>query len=110
LVDARSPGEFDGKVPGREISRPGHIPGAVSVDWIRNLTVEPRQFKSSPKLARIYRKAGATPDKEIIVYCRTGMRASHDYFVLRLLGYQKVRLYDGSYVEWSADTTLPVAR
>ena len=110
LVDARSPGEFDGKVPGREISRPGHIPGAVSVDWIRNLTVEPRQFKSGSKLARIYRKAGATPDKEIIVYCRTGMRASHDYFVLRLLGYQKVRLYDGSYVEWSADTTLPVAR
>jgi thiosulfate/3-mercaptopyruvate sulfurtransferase len=110
LIDARSTQEFNGVVPGREFSRPRHIPGAVSVDWNRNLTEEPRQFKSGSKLARIYRKAGATPDKEVVVYCLTGMRASHDYFVLRLLGYPRIRLYDGSYVEWSADTTLPVAR
>jgi thiosulfate/3-mercaptopyruvate sulfurtransferase len=110
LVDARSSQEFDGMIPGREINRQGHIPGAVSVDWNRNLTEEPRQFKSGSKLARIYGKAGATPDKEVVVYCLTGMRASHDYFVLRLLGYPRIRLYDGSYVEWSAKTTLPVAR
>jgi thiosulfate/3-mercaptopyruvate sulfurtransferase len=111
LVDARSPEEFDGEVPGRDVRRPGHIPGAVNVDWVRNLTTtKPRRFKNGADLARVYRNAGATPDKEIVVYCRTGVRASHDYFVLRLLGYPRVRLYDGSYVEWAADATLPVAR
>ncbi len=111
LVDARSPEEFDGKVRGRQIRRPGHIPGSVNVDWVRNLTsAQPRRFKASAELVRLYRLTGVTPDREIVVYCRTGMRASHDYFVLRLLGYPRVRLYDGSFVEWSADATLPVAR
>ncbi len=111
LVDARSPGEFDGKIPGREIRQPGHIPGAVNVDWVRNLTTaKPRQFRAGAELAELYQLTGVTPDKEIVVYCRTGMRASHTYFVLRLLGYPRVRLYDGSYVEWSADATLPIAR
>ena len=111
LVDARSPEEFDGKVAGRDVKRPGHIPGAVNADWVRNLTTtEPRLFKAGPELGRLYRDAGVTPNKEIVVYCRTGVRASHDYFVLRLLGYPRVRLYDGSYVEWAADPDLPVAR
>ncbi|HSD50663.1 MAG TPA: sulfurtransferase [Candidatus Methylomirabilis sp.] len=111
LVDARSPEEFDGEVPGRDIKRPGHIPGAVNVDWVRHLTTgEPRQFKGGAELARLHRKAGATPEKEIVAYCRTGVRASHSYFVLRLVGYPKVRLYDGSFVEWAADPSLPVAR
>jgi thiosulfate/3-mercaptopyruvate sulfurtransferase len=111
LVDARSPGEFEGKVPGRDVKRPGHIPGAVNVDWVRNLTTaEPRQFRAAEELAQLYQQAGVTADKEIVVYCRTGVRASHDYFVLRLLGYPRVRLYDGSYVEWAADPSLPIAR
>lgn len=111
LVDARSPEEFTGEVPGQDIRRPGHIPGAVNVDWVRNLTAtEPRQFKAGADLEQLYRQAGVTPDKEVAVYCRTGVRASHDYFVLRLLGYPRVRLYGGSYIEWAADTTLPVER
>lgn len=81
------------------------------MDWVPNLTpTEPRQFKAGADLARLYRRVGITPDKEILVYCRTGVRASHAYFVLRLLGYPKVRLYDGSFVEWSADPSLKVAR
>jgi len=111
LVDARSAEEFTGKVPGRDVQRPGHIPGAVNVNWVLNLTgAEPRQFKSSARLAALYGRAGVTPEKEIVVYCHTGARASNAYFVLRLLGYPRVRLYDGSFVEWSADTSLPVAR
>ncbi|MBI4014128.1 MAG: sulfurtransferase [Candidatus Rokubacteria bacterium] len=111
LVDARSPEEFDGEVPGKDVTRPGHIPGAVNVDWVRNLTAtEPRQFKDAADLARLYRRAGVTPDREVVVYCRTGVRASHTYFTLRLLGYPRVRLYDGSFVEWAADPNLPVAR
>jgi thiosulfate/3-mercaptopyruvate sulfurtransferase len=110
LLDARSPAEFSGQVPGREVQRPGRITGAVNVDWVNNLTTSPRLFKAGTDLSSLYRQAGVTPDKEIVVYCRTGMRASHDYFVLRLLGYPRVRLYDGSYVEWAANTTVPVAR
>ena len=111
LVDARSAEEFTGQVPGRDVKRPGHIPGAVNVEWVRNLTeTEQRQFKTAAEVEALYRQVGGTPDKEIVVYCRTGVRASHDYFTLRLLGYPRVRLYDGSYLEWSADPTLPVAR
>lgn len=111
LVDARSPEEFTGAVPGQDIKRPGHIPGAANMDWVRNLTqAEPRQFKAGAELAQLYQEAGMSPEKEIVVYCRTGVRASHAYFVLRLLGYPRVRLYDGSYLEWAADPTLPVAR
>jgi thiosulfate/3-mercaptopyruvate sulfurtransferase len=110
LLDARSPAEFSGQVPGRQVKRPGHIPEAVNVDWVNNLTAEPRQFRAGTELAHLYQRAGVTPDNEIVVYCRTGMRASHTYFVLRLLGYPRVRVYDGSYVEWAAEPTVPVAR
>ena len=46
LLDTRSPAEFAGQVPGRQVKRPGRIPGAVNVDWVRNLTTEPRRFKA----------------------------------------------------------------
>lgn len=108
LLDSRSPAEFSGQVPGRQIARPGHIPGAVNVNWVHNLTAPPRRFKSGEALRQLYRDVGVTPDKEIVVYCRTGVRASHAYFVLRLLGYARVRVYDGSFVEWSAQATAPV--
>jgi thiosulfate/3-mercaptopyruvate sulfurtransferase len=109
LLDARSPSEFSGQVPGHHIERPGRIPGAVNVDWVHNLTTTvPRRFKAAVELRQLYEQAGVTADKEIVVYCRTGMRASHAYFVLRLLGYPRVKVYDGSFVEWSADITLPV--
>jgi thiosulfate/3-mercaptopyruvate sulfurtransferase len=110
LLDARSSQEFTGQKPGRQIERPGHIPGAVNVNWVRNLTLSaPHQFKAGADLAALYQDIGVTPEKEIVVYCRTGMRASHTYFVLRLLGYPRVRMYDGSYVEWSADARLPIS-
>ncbi|MGH2670046.1 MAG: sulfurtransferase, partial [bacterium] len=49
-----------------------------------------------------------TPERETITYCHTGGRAAHDYFVLRLLGYQRLRNYDGSWAEWGNSDTLPV--
>ena len=110
LLDARSPAEFSGHVPGRQVTRPGHIPGAINVDWVQNLTAPPRRFKPRDALWQLYHDVGVTPDKEIVVYCRTGVRASHAYFVLRLLGYAHVRVYDGSFVEWSAHATAPVER
>ena len=78
LVDARSAEEFTGKVGGPGVKRPGHIPGAVNVNWVLNLTeAEPREFKPSARLAELYGQAGATQQKEILVYCHTGARASN---------------------------------
>lgn len=110
LLDARSAAEFGGRVAGHSIERSGHLPGAVNVEWVDNLTTTPYRFKTAAELRQLYEQAGVKADKEIVVYCRTGMRASHTYFVLRLLGYPRVKLYDGSFVEWSADGTLPVER
>lgn len=94
LVDARSAKEFDG----------GHIPGAVSVDWVRNLGSN-GLFLPVADLAELY---GEPPMAEtLVVYCQTGSRASIDWLALRMLGYPDVRIYDGSWSEWSADPTNP---
>src|SRR3990172_8804523 len=52
----------------------------------------------------------ARKDREIVTYCRTGARAAHDYFVARLLGYEKVRNYDGSWIDWGNRPDLPLER
>jgi thiosulfate/3-mercaptopyruvate sulfurtransferase len=104
LVDVRSPEEFLGKVPRREDTngpvRAGHIPGARSIPW--SLTCnEDGTFKSADELRSIFVAKDVTPDKEVITYCRVGDRASHTWFVLKhLLGYPRVRNYDGSWTEW----------
>lgn len=71
---------------------------------------EPAVFKSAQELYRIYYEAGAGPDKEMITYCQTAVRAAHSYFQLRLLGYESVRVYDGSWEEWESDADLPIEK
>ena len=103
LVDARDPAEYIGAEAGADIVCAGHIPGAVNVPWNMNLVAAPFQvFHSADQLATIYRDEGVKDTDTIIVYCRTGMQACVDYFVLRYLG-RDVHLYDGSYIEWSRD-------
>lgn len=107
LVDARTPGEYQGQdVVGR---RGGHIPGAVNIEWVRNLD-QAGTWKGAQDLKQVYEGAGLARDKEVVTYCQTGVRAAHDYFTLRLLGYPKVRLYDGSWEEWGNDPALPIER
>lgn len=95
LVDARSSGEYDG----------GHIPGALSVDWTRNLGPDGR-FLDLGELRALYDDPIAS--QTLVTYCQTGSRASVDWLVLAWLGYADVRLYDGSWAEWSADPSNPV--
>lgn len=88
--------------------RPGHIRGAVNLFWGHNLT-ETGAFKPIEDLQSMYEAVGATPDRRIIVSCGQGQMASQTYLVLRyFLGYPDVRLYDGSFSEWSNHDDLPV--
>ncbi|MBO3461856.1 sulfurtransferase [Aetokthonos hydrillicola Thurmond2011] len=112
LLDARTPEEYRGEVfmikppEGRE--RAGHIPGAVHVDHSLTLN-EDGTFKSASQLHSLYSSQGITPDKEIFPYCAIGGRSGYTWFVLRyLLGYPKVRNYDGSWNEWSRLPDVPI--
>jgi thiosulfate/3-mercaptopyruvate sulfurtransferase len=108
LVDARPREEYTGDDPGKGVRRPGHIPGALSVPWAENLVSEDRpQLRSPRQLRDLYRAAGVEPGDLVVAYCRTGRQASLAYFTLKYLGYD-VRLYDGSFFEWSTTTDAPV--
>lgn len=107
LLDARTQGEFDGTVQEEGVARPGHIPGAVKLDW--NELISEGRFRDKGELGQLFAAAGAAPGREIITYCRVGSRASALYFAARLLGYT-VRLYDGSMNDWASRAELPVAR
>ncbi|MEK6709785.1 MAG: sulfurtransferase [Nitrospinota bacterium] len=112
LVDCRSPREFSGEVASQQVKRAGRIPGAKHVDSDDHLVESGgmKVFKNADELAQAYAKAGASKDKEIITYCRTGVRGSLGYLGLRLLGYPTVRLYDASMIEWGNRPELPVEK
>jgi thiosulfate/3-mercaptopyruvate sulfurtransferase len=105
LVDARSPKEFSGEDV--RAKRGGHIPGAINIEWTKNLT-DDKRFKPAGELLALYQKAGVTPEKTAVAYCQTMHRGAMGYFALRLLGYPDVRGYDRSWSEWGNDLTLPV--
>jgi thiosulfate/3-mercaptopyruvate sulfurtransferase len=109
LIDARPPAEFNGETPGDGIERPGHIPGAHNLFWQQLLrSAEDPRLRDEAELRRMFEQAGVTPAATIVAYCRTGGQSSFLYAVARHLGYD-VRLYDGSFVDWSR-TDYPVAR
>ena len=115
LVDVRSPAEFSGEViapPGmtETAQRGGHIPGAASAPWAQTVK-EDGTFKSADDLAAHYAAKGVTADQDIIAYCRIGERSSHTWFVLHeLVGYPRVRNYDGSWTEWGSMVNVPIER
>ena len=115
LVDVRSPAEFSGEIiapPGlpETAQRPGRIPGAANIPWA-TAVADDGTFKSYDELKEIYEGAGVDPDKETVAYCRIGERSSHTWFALKyLLGYEKVRNYDGSWTEWGNLVGAPIAK
>lgn len=115
LVDVRSGDEFTGKIiapPGMSetAQRGGHIPGAANIPWAQAAN-EDGTFKSAEALKALYEGKGVTGKNEVIAYCRIGERSSHTWFVLKyLLGYDKVKNYDGSWTEWGNLVGAPIEK
>jgi thiosulfate/3-mercaptopyruvate sulfurtransferase len=117
LIDVRSPGEFNGSVthmpeyPQEGVLRGGHIPGAQSVPWKQAVNTN-STFKSAAELRKIYEEnLGIHSGDDIVAYCRIGERSSHTWFVLTyLLGFEKVRNYDGSWTEWGNRVGAPIEK
>jgi thiosulfate/3-mercaptopyruvate sulfurtransferase len=115
LVDVRSPAEFNGEViapPGmtETAQRAGHIPGAASIPWAQTVR-DDGTFKDAGELTELYGSKGITADRDVIAYCRIGERSSHSWFVLHeLLGFERVRNYDGSWTEWGSMVGVPIER
>lgn len=117
MVDVRSPKEFSGEItappeyPMEHAQRGGHIPGASNIPWATAVNDADGTFKSADELNQNYTSKGITPDKDVVCYCRIGERSSHSWFVLKyLLGYSKVRNYDGSWTEWGNMIGNPVEK
>jgi thiosulfate/3-mercaptopyruvate sulfurtransferase len=92
LLDTRTQAEFDS----------GHIRGALCWDWFNAVPADSWNVSRDPaELRKEWQDLGLEPSDEVTVYCRTGMRAAHTYLVLRNAGFSQVRLYDGSWQEWS---------
>jgi len=107
LLDTRTPAEYAGFDV--RAARGGHIPGAVNLNWTD--AMDPRRqlrLQPDPVLRKLLERRGVTPDKEIVVYCQTHHRSAHTYWVLRYLGYPRVRGYPGAWSEWGNDPALPV--
>jgi thiosulfate/3-mercaptopyruvate sulfurtransferase len=117
LIDVRSPAEFAGELiapehlPQESAQVPGHIPGARNVPWAKAVNPDTGEFLPVEELRELYAAQGVTPDKDVVAYCRIGERSAHSWFVLReLLGYERVRNYDGSWTEYGSLVDVPVER
>lgn len=117
MIDVRSGPEYTGErthmpeYPQEGTLRGGHIPGARNVPWARAANAD-GTFRSATELRAIYEdEAGLSPAQEVVTYCRIGERSSHTWFVLQyLLGYPKVRNYDGSWTEWGNAVRTPITK
>ena len=117
MIDVRSAPEYTGErthmpdYPEEGTLRGGHIPGARNVPWARAANSD-GTFKGAAELRAIYEgEAGLAKDRDVITYCRIGERSSHTWFVLTyLLGYPKVKNYDGSWTEWGNAVRTPIKK
>ncbi|MFO0659765.1 MAG: sulfurtransferase [Polyangiaceae bacterium] len=108
LIDARAPERYEGKVEPID-PRAGHIPGAKNAPFVGNLLAPGGRFRGQQELRERYENLGVKPGVETIVYCGSGVTACHDILALTVAGLgDGVRLYEGSWSDWSADPTRPI--
>ena len=108
ILDARSVEEYAGKeVDG--LPRAGHIPSAVNIPWsgFLNSNATVRDLES---IKKVFEDRGIDHKKEIVTYCLGGVRSAWLYFILRLINFEKVKCYPGSWWEWSRDFAAPAEK
>ena len=108
LIDGRAADQYSGATASYGIKRGGHIPGAKNMFWMQTLVSrENPVLKPVGDIRALYEAAGAKTGKDVVVYCRTGLIAKHQYFTLKLAGFRPL-VYDGSFMEWSnaSETTV----
>ncbi|RJQ45307.1 MAG: sulfurtransferase [Nitrospiraceae bacterium] len=111
IVDTRGEDEYKGEKKIDYIKAKGHIPGAVNLNFYPSNRIDSGLYKTAEELRKEYEQAGITKDKEIIIYCEGGPRASDTFFILKdLLGYPNVKTYVGGWLEWGNDAKYPVEK
>ena len=97
IIDVRSDEEYNA----------GTIPGSVHIEYLKNdfpdVTYRPVQ-----QIRILYKDAGIMPEDEIVMFCKSSIRAAQTWAALYNAGYRNLKIYDGAWLEWSADDSLPV--
>lgn len=111
IIDARSLEEYTGEVTKNGAFRGGHIPGAVRFDYIDMMDGGSFKFKSREQVRGMLRAKGLSEEKSTVTYCHSGVRSAMALFVLtQIVGMEQVSNFDGSWIEWSEDESLPVEK
>jgi thiosulfate/3-mercaptopyruvate sulfurtransferase len=106
LLDSRLGERYRGETEPVD-AKAGHIPGAVSAPYPENLDSNGR-FLPPEKLRERFKKLGVTTRKGAVVYCGSGVNATHNLLAMAIAGIDDVRLYEGSWSDWSR-RDLPIA-
>lgn len=109
IVDTRSSEEYHGTLIKKGASKAGRIQNSIHIDWAKAIDLRNnKKFRSFEELQEIYNVLNMNLKDTVVVYCHTGYRSSLTTFVLKeLMGFENVRNYDGSWVEWSYFNDLP---
>lgn len=108
IQDTRAESENTGEELKSGAAQKGKIPSCIWFEWTEALD-EDEKFKSASEIKALLNERGITSDKEVITFCQSAVRSSHAMFTLtELLGFENVRNYDGSWIEWSKDDSLPI--
>ncbi|MBZ0095693.1 MAG: sulfurtransferase [Sulfuricella sp.] len=110
IVDTRSFNEFIGKDLRPGASRGGHVPGATHLEWTK-FSDKVNTFKTADQIEKALNQRGITKDTKVVTYCQSGLGRSTDVaLAMKLIGYDNVVEYSGSWDEWSVDPRLPIEK